>query len=262
MRIQANGIEMGYRIDGPEGAPAVVFSHSLAASREMWEPQLPALSDRYQVLRYDLRGHGESAVGETPYTPVLLASDVAALLAALDISRAHFVGLSIGGVIGQALALARSDLLLTLTLCDTLARAPEGFGAVWEERVRSAQADGMAALVEPTIERWFTPPFFAAAPEIVDRVRAMIAATQPAAYAGCAAALSTLDLMDRLGEIALPTLVVVGADDQSTPVAMAESIQAAIPGARLQVLENAAHLSNIEQKDRFNAALSDFLDGI
>jgi 3-oxoadipate enol-lactonase len=245
MKVEANGIEMGYDLLGPEGAPVVVLSHSLAASRRMWEPQLSALTENYRVLRYDIRGHGESGLGEADISLELLVADAAALLAALEFPRVHFVGLSLGGVIAQGLALARPEALLSLALCDTLARAPEGFGAMWGGRVEVARAEGMAGLVELTVGRWFTAPFVAEAPEMA-WVRAMVAATPPEGYAGCTRALIELDLLDRLGEVRLPTLVVVGADDPGTPVAMAEVIAEAIPGARLEVLADAAHLPNIE----------------
>lgn len=261
MKIEANGIEMGYDLAGPEGAPAVVLSHSVAASRRMWEPQMRLLSEHYRVLRYDIRGHGESAVGEVEYSRELLVADAAALLGALELPRVHFVGLSLGGVIAQGLALAYPETLRSLVLCDTLTRAPEGFGPMWAERVDTVRREGMAALVELTVGRWFTAPFVAAAPEMT-WVRAMIAATPPEGYAGCIRTLVDLDLLDRLGGIRLPTLVIVGADDPGTPVAMAEDIRAAIPGARLEVLADAAHLPNIEQADAFNAALTGFLDAL
>jgi 3-oxoadipate enol-lactonase len=259
MRIVANNIVACFELDGPVNAPVVTMSHALAASLQMWEPQLPALVGCYRVLRYDTRGHGGSEVPPGPYTLEMLADDVLGLLAALGIERTHFVGLSMGGMIGQALALKRPEALLSLVLADTSSRMPPESGPAWDARIAVAQTQGMAALVEGTIERWFTAPFIDHSPQTVDRIRMLIRTTAPGGFVGCSQAIRALDYAERLGEIRVPTLIIVGEQDMGTPVAASEFMRAAIPGAKLCVLPSAAHLSNIEQAERFNEVLTGFL---
>lgn len=259
MKVKANGIEMHYTLDGPEGAPVVTLSHSLATTLAMWDPQMPALTARHRVLRYDTRGHGGTEAPAGAYSLDLLADDAVALLRALGIARTHWVGLSMGGMIGQTLALERPDLVTSLALCDTSSRVPPEARPTWADRIRTAETQGMEPLVEPTIGRWFTPGFVASRPEVVDPVRAMIRATSPRGYVGCCHAISALDLTDRLGAIAAPTLVVVGEEDLGTPVAASRAIQERIPGAELVILKSASHLSNVEQPGAFTSALTSFL---
>jgi 3-oxoadipate enol-lactonase len=261
MKSTVNGNEMRYRTDGPEGAPVVVLSHSIATTLEMWAPQVPALEPRYRVLRYDTRGHGESAVGEADYGFELLAADVVALLDHLAIERCHFVGLSLGGMIGMALALAAPERLLSLALCNTMSALPEGADAMWVERIASVRDRGVAALAEATVGRWFTAPYVARNAGF-EPVRAMIGATPAEGYVGCCQAILGVDFSSRLGAIRLPTLIVAGADDQATPVARSEDIQRRIPDSRLEVLPEAAHLSNWERPEAFNRALLGFLEGV
>ncbi len=262
MRIQANGISVNYEVDGPEGAPVVTMSHSLAANLDMWEPQVTALKDRYRVVRYDTRGHGGTDAPEGPYSLDMLADDARALLLALGIGRTHFVGLSMGGMLGQNLALRHPEMFLSLSLCDTSAKMPPGAVANWDARIGVARDKGMDALVDGTVERWFTAPFRDANPHIVDPVREMIRTTPVVGFAGCCDALKTLDLIDRISAIDLPTLIIVGAQDQGTPVAASEAMNGQIAGSELVVLDDAAHLSNLEQPDAFSAALRGFIDGL
>lgn len=259
MKITANGISVNYTLDGPAGAPVVTLSHSLATTLAMWDPQMPALTARYRVLRYDTRGHGGTDAPAGAYTLAELADDARALLQALSISRTHWVGLSMGGMIGQALALKAPSLFASLILCDTSSRVPLEARPTWSERIRLAQAQGMEPHVEPTLGRWFTPAFQEKRPEVVERVRAMIRSTSPAGYVGCCHAIAALDLTDRLGAIRLPTLIIVGEDDPGTPVAASEVMRDRIPGAELVVLKSAAHLSNLEQPEAFTRALATFL---
>jgi 3-oxoadipate enol-lactonase len=260
-RVQANGIDIAFeqkRHADPQ-RPWLVFAHSLASDHTMWTPQLAAFAAEYSLLAYDLRGHGGSSAPAGDYPLERLADDLAALLDALDIARCHFVGLSLGGMIGQMAALRHPARLASLTLADTTSRQPPGARAVWDERLAAVRAQGMAPLVAPTLERWFTPAFRTRAPAEVARIGALIAATPVAGYVGCAHAVVNVDLTDHLPRIACPTLVIVGRDDPGTPPAMAEAIARQVPGARLVVLEQAAHLSNIEQAAAFNAALRAFL---
>jgi 3-oxoadipate enol-lactonase len=260
-RVHAHGIQIACRIErhADPARPWLVSAHSLASDHSMWRPQLDAFGADYSLLAYDLRGHGASSVPPGPYPLELLADDLEALLAACGIARCHFVGLSLGGMVGQMAALRHPARFASLTLADTTSRQPAGAPAVWDERLALVRAQGMAPLVAPTLERWFTPAFRAAQPGEVARIGALIAATPPAGYAGCAHAVVSVDLTDRLHRIACPVLVIVGRDDAGTPPAMADAIAASIPGARLVVLDDAAHLSNIEQAEAFNAALRAFL---
>jgi 3-oxoadipate enol-lactonase len=259
MKITANGISVNYTLDGPASAPVVTLSHSLATDLSMWDPQMKALTARHRVLRYDTRGHGGTDAPAGAYTLEQLAEDARALLRALGIARTHWIGLSMGGMIGQTLALAAPDLFLSLSLCDTSSRIPAEAKPLWQERIKTAETQGMEPLVEPTIGRWFTAPFREQRKDVVDRVRAMIRATNPRGYAGCCHAISALDLTDRLGAIKLPTLVVVGEEDQGTPVAASRAIQERIAGSRLEILPSAAHLANVEQPDAFTTAVTSFL---
>jgi 3-oxoadipate enol-lactonase len=259
MKLTANGINVNYTLDGPAGAPVVTLSHSLAADLTMWDPQLKPLAARYRVLRYDTRGHGGTDAPAGPYTLEQLAEDARALLTALGITRTHWVGLSMGGMIGQALALSSPGLFQSLALCDTSSRIPAEAKPLWQERIQTAQTQGMEPLVEPTIGRWFTAPFREARKDVVDPVRTRIRTTNPQGYAGCCAAISQLDLTDRIAAIKVPTLIVVGEEDQGTPVAASRAIQAQIAGAQLEIIKSAAHLSNLEQPEEFTRILTTFL---
>jgi 3-oxoadipate enol-lactonase len=259
MKILANGIQLNYELTGQPGAPVVMLSHSLASSMVMWNPQLNSLESHFQVLRYDMRGHGASDAPDGAYTLELLAQDAVALLDALAIDTVHFVGLSIGGMIGQGLALSHADRLKSLTLCDTSAIMPDEAQPVLRERIAAAREKGMADQVAGTLERWFTPQYLEKNPPEVDMIRLQIAATPLAGYLGCSEALAGLNYLDRLSEITLATLIMVGEEDPGTPVAASEAIQERISGSELVVLPSARHLSNIEQAEAFNQALMDFL---
>ena len=259
MKITANGISVNYTLDGPASAPVAVLSHSLATDLSMWDPQMKALTARYRVLRYDTRGHGGTEAPAGAYTLDQLADDARALLQALDIAKAHWIGLSMGGMIGQTLALKSPELFLSLSLCDTSSRIPAEAKPLWADRIKTAQTQGMEPLVEGTIARWFTAPFREQHKDVVDPVRAMIRRTPPQGYAGCCHAISALDLTDRLPAIKLPTLIVVGEEDQGTPVAASQAIQAKIAGSQLEILKSAAHLANMEQPEAFTKAVTSFL---
>ena len=260
--IHANGIDIAYRFDGPENAPLVTLSNSLASNMAMWDAQVPALVPDWRVLRYDTRGHGATSAPPAPYTMDTLVADLIGLWDALGVERCAFVGLSLGGMIGQAIGIEHGRRVSALVLCDTLARWPEGAGTIWDGRIRAAQTQGVKALVEGTLERWFTPAFLKSGSPEVARIGAMIGATPAPGFIGCAHAIKRIDFLDRLGRISVPTLVVAGADDPATPVSAARDIHSRIPGARLVVIDNAAHLANVEQPAAFNQALSDFLGGI
>jgi 3-oxoadipate enol-lactonase len=258
MKINANGIDINYTIEG-EG-PWLTLSHSLACNLHMWDEEAKRLSQRYKVLRYDTRGHGESSAPAGAYTLELLADDLHALLRALGVQSTHFVGLSMGGMIGQTFALNYPGMFNSLALCDTTSRYPAEAAGLWVERIQTVETKGMEPMVAPTLARWFTEPFRKARPEVVEKVAAMIRTTPALGYIGCSHAIPKINLTARLKEIRCPSLVIVGKDDPGTPVAMAEEIHQALPGSKLVVIASAAHLSNLEQPDAFNRALGGFLD--
>lgn len=258
MKLTANGIEINYVIEG-EG-PVVTFSHSLGCNLSMWDAQAAALRGRYRALRFDTRGHGQSGAPAGAYTLDELAEDLRGLLEGLGIERTHFVGLSMGGMIGQVFALKYPEMLQSLVLCDTTSRYPAAAAPVWQDRIRTVAAEGMEPLVEPTLGRWFTAPFRARRPDLMAQVGAMIRDTPGQGYIGCCHAIPQIDVTNRLGAVACPALVIVGEEDPGTPVEMARDIHAALPSAELAILRSASHLSNLEQPDEFNRVLLRFLD--
>jgi 3-oxoadipate enol-lactonase len=259
MQVTTNGLRINYTFDGPANAPVVTLSNSLASNLSMWDPQISALATRYRVLRYDTRGHGQTGAPRGPYSLDEITEDMRALLQVLGIQKTHFVGLSMGGMIGQMLGIKHPQLLQSLVLCDTMSRVPPDAKPLWEERIHTAETRGMDATVEPTIGRWFTAPFRESHPDVIEKVRTMIRTTPPQGYAGCCHAIAGLNLTERLPEITLPTLIIVGEDDPGTPVAASRVIQERIKGSELVILKSAAHLSNMEQPEAFNQALTPFL---
>lgn len=260
MYFRANGIEIHYAIEG-EG-PVVALSHSLGCNLSMWDDQVRALSGRYRVLRFDTRGHGGSDAPPGPYTLEQMAEDLYGLLTGLGIGETHFVGLSMGGMIGQVFALAHPKMVRSLVLCDTTSSYPADAWPIWEERIHTVEEKGMEPMVEPTLQRWFTAPFRERRPDVMNRLRAMLRATPPRGYVGCCYAIPRIDLTDRLGAIRCPALVIVGEEDSGTPVEVAREIHAALPSAEMAILRSASHLSNIEQPEEFNRVLIGFLDRV
>jgi 3-oxoadipate enol-lactonase len=264
VRQSVGEIELYYEVHGDAGdasKPWLVFSHSLACTTDMWQPQLADFARHYRVLAFDTRGHGRSDAPAGPYTMDMLAEDAYALLCALGIHRVHFTGLSMGGMIGQALTLRHPESVASLTIADSTSRWPEEALAVFSERAAIALRSGMAPLVDATLGRWFTSEFRRSNPDAVARVGAMIRQTPVAGYAGCSDAIPRINLTHRLREITCPVLVIVGDSDPGTPPSMSQEIHAHVPGARLVVIERAAHLSNVERPYAFNNALRQFLHG-
>lgn len=257
MRVTTNGVDIHYTLKG-EG-PLVTMSHSLGCNLTMWDEQARALKKHYRVLRFDTRGHGQTTAPVGAYTLEQLALDLYSLLTELGIAQTHFVGLSMGGMIGQVFALTYPHMVRSLALCDTTSRVPPDAWPSWQERIRTVQAKGMEALVEPTIESWFTASFRERRRDVTDKVRAMLRAMPPQGYIGCCHAIPKLNTTDRLDEIRCPAMVIVGDQDPRTPVAAARAIHEALPSSELVVLGSASHLSNMEQPEAFNNALLDFL---
>ncbi len=241
------------------GAPVLVFSPSLGTSMGLFDAQVQAYSEEYSILRYDPRGHGASDVPEGAYSLDRLGRDVIELLDALSIERVHFLGVSLGGMTGQWLGYRAPERFSSLTLANTSAYMGPPSG--WAERIATVRNEGMEPIVEPVIERWFTHGFREAQPAHTARVSAMLKATSPRGYAGCCAAIRDMDLRATAALIDVPTLVIAGLQDPATPPEHAEFLAHNIAGAKLASLD-AAHLSNVELPDQFNAALSDFLGGL
>jgi len=251
----SNGTELFYDLRGPAGAPVLAFSNSIGTTHRMWDAQAEALAGQYQVLRYDTRGHGGSPVVSAPATIEALADDLAGLLDALHVERAHVAGLSLGGMTAQALAVRHPGRVRGLVLMATSAYLPHG----WEERAATVRSQGMGAIVDAVLARWFTPGFAAAHPDAVAPHRERFVAMAPEGYAACCAAIGAMDLRASNAEIAAPTLILAGADDPATPVAMMEDIRTRIPDAELVVLPRAAHILAVERADAVNAHLGAFL---
>ncbi len=260
MKIEVKGNQVNYQLEGPHSAPVIMLSHALATNLTLWDLQVDALIRDFRILRYDTMGHGGSDVPREPYTLDELARQAEDLLDLLGIGQVHFLGISLGGMIGQTLALKRPECLASLLLCDTTSRIPAEAQPLWQERIKIAESDGMEPLVEPTIARWFSPSFRAARADRVDRVRGMIRATAPLGYSGCCRAIAMFDLTARIHEIKLPTMILVGEEDPGMPVAMSRAIQERIAGSELVTIPSASHLSNMEQPEAFNRAAIAFLN--
>lgn len=259
MIIEANGINIYYELSGKKQAPVVVLSHSLACSQVMWWPQLELLEAQFQVLRFDTRGHGQSEAPAGPYTLAQLVDDAIGMLDALTLDRVLWVGLSMGGMIGQGLALNHADRLSKLVLADTAAIIPAEAQPVWQERIDAAINGGMQAVAESTLERWFTPDYLKLNVAEIDRIRQQILATPLQGYVGCSEAIRRLNYLEQLEAVTATTLIMVGADDPGTPVSASEAMHAQIKNSQLVVIPKAAHLSNIEQARIFNDNLMAFL---
>ena len=255
MKAKVNGIETNYEIHGKEGAPWLTFSHSLACSLRMWDAQLDAFKDRFHILLYDTRGHGNSEAPKGAYTLDMLAEDLRQLLAELKIKRTHYCGLSMGGMIGQVVALTDPGLFDHVVLADTGHTQTPETKKQWEERIKTAETRGMHPLVQPTIERWFTQPF-RSNPE-VERIRKLIQDTPVPGYVGCCHAISNLNTTERLKQIRNPVLAITGEQDAAAPGT--RYIGENVPGAKFVSIPQAAHIANIEQADAFNRALAEFL---
>ena len=245
------------RIDGPADAPVLMLSNSLGTNLSMWDPQIPEWSKSFRVLRYDSRGHGQSTTPDRPYTIAELADDALAILDHFGIERAHWCGLSKGGMVGQWLASHAGQRLGRVVLANTSAQM--GPPSLWDERIKTVRSAGMSALVPGILERWFSKAFRERDAQTVAKVSAMLETTLPLGYAGCCAAIRDMDQRETIRGITNPVLVIVGGLDPATPPATGQLITEAIKGARLVELD-AAHLSNLEQPAAFTKAVLDFLN--
>ncbi|EON19700.1 3-oxoadipate enol-lactone hydrolase/4-carboxymuconolactone decarboxylase [Cupriavidus sp. GA3-3] len=252
------GARLFYTVDGPESAPAILFSNSLGTDHTMWEPQAAALAGRYRVVRYDTRGHGRSTAPGDAFTVAQLGQDVIAILDALGIGQAVFCGLSMGGLTGMWLGIHAPQRFSHIVLANTAAKIGNADG--WNTRIETVRREGMAVMVAPSVERWFTPEFAATAERALDGLRDVLAGLAPRGYAASCAAVRDADFRESVASIQVPVLVIAGSQDPSTPAQEGRALADAIPGARFVELP-AAHISSFEQPGRFTAALLDFVRG-
>jgi 3-oxoadipate enol-lactonase len=260
MLLSLDGRRTYFDLAGPQNAPTVCFTHSLNSDGGMWvEQMVPLLAAGYRVLRLDMRGHGGSAPVEGDYTMDALAADVKGALDVLEIRKVHYIGLSIGGMIGQGFALACPDRLLSLMLCDTQPSTPPGSVASWDERKAVVRNSGLSALADGTMQRWFTDEFRQVNPARWREIRDTISGTTSAGFLGCAAAIQNFDYEGRLATIRTPTLVVCGDEDEGTPPDRNRLIASKIPGGRYEGIAKARHLPNVERPEQFNRIMMSWL---
>ncbi|MGH2856691.1 MAG: 3-oxoadipate enol-lactonase [Solirubrobacteraceae bacterium] len=254
-----SAVEVHHEAHGPAGAPALLLAGSLGTTLGMWEPQIGPLSERLRVIAFDHRGHGRSPVPSGPYSIAELGGDVLALMDALKLERAAFCGLSIGGMVGQWLAINASERIEQLILICTSSHLPPA--SAWRERAAAVRDAGTPAVVaDAVVARWFTPEWAEAHPDLVAAHREMICCTSSEGYASCCDAIAELDLRAGLASVAAPTLVLAGEQDNSIPASHGEAIAAAIPGARFERLEPAAHLASVERADEVTALITEHLE--
>jgi 3-oxoadipate enol-lactonase len=259
MKVTANGVSFNCEIDGPEGAPWITFSNSLATNVSMWDDQVAALKDDFRLLRYDKRGHGGTEVVEGPYSFDMLVADIVGLWDALGIEKSHFVGLSMGGMSAFGLALDYPDRLDGVVISNARADAPPEFRDAWDQRIEFVEQNGMAALAAPTVERWCSESFLATGSAKLDAMRAMVCATSATGFIGCARALQGLDYHSRIGEIDARALFIAGADDNATPADNMRLMHETLRGSEFVELSPAGHLSNMEQPEAYIETLREFL---
>jgi 3-oxoadipate enol-lactonase len=250
-------VSVPYRIDGPADAPVVVLSNSIGSTSDMWEPQLPALAERFRVVRYETRGHAGAPVPDGPYSLADLGGDVLALLDNLGVERAHFAGLSLGGMTGMWLGVNAPDRIDRLALLCTSAMLARDTD--WPARAALVREQGTGAIAAATVERWFTADFIGREPDVAARWRATIADTPSEGYASCAEAIGTMNLEEDIRAIRAATLVIAGRHDPATPPRHAELIASRIPDAHLELVDG-AHLSNYERSDEVTRLLLDHLE--
>lgn len=250
-----DGCRIAYRFDGRSDMPVLLLSNSLGTTMAMWDAQVAALADRFHILRYDSRGHGMSDAPSGSYSLDRLGRDVIELLDALQLPRVRFCGLSKGGMVGQWLGVRAPERIEKLVLCNTSSFM--GPPSSWDARINTVKAEGMTAIAQAVVTRWFTSDFQTLQPQEVGRVEAMLLATHPQGYAGCCAAIRDMDMRRFAPLISLPVLVIAGDDDPATPLEHSEQLVSAISGAQLKTLR-AAHLSNVEQPEAFAQALLTF----
>ncbi len=262
MLLSLAGRRLYYDLVGAEGGPVVCITHSLASDSGMWAEQMPPLLQAgFRVLRIDMRGHGGSDPVAGDYTMKTLAGDVALVLDALSLPRVHYIGLSIGGMIGQAFAIEHGAKLISAMWSDTLPASPKGAADQWAQRMDTVrQANSLEPLADPTMERWFTDAFKPRKPGRWKQIRDTVAATTPAGYLGCSAGIMNFDFTAQLPALHVPALVVCGADDPGTPASENRRLAGLVPGGRYEEIANARHFPNVEHPEAFNRIMMGWLE--
>jgi 3-oxoadipate enol-lactonase len=253
----SDGARIAWTTDGDPEAPAVVMMHSLGSSGSMWTPQIDALSTHFRVIAVDTRGHGRSAAPAGDYHLDQLGADVLSVADHLGVQHFHAVGLSLGGQMAMWLGLNAADRVRSLVLANTAAKI--GTDELWQARIDAVLADGMESLRDGVLARWFAPGFAERHPDWFAEARDVFDATEPVGYAGCCAALRQSDLRTLIAAISVPTLVIGGELDMATPPSDVEWLHQHISTSELMILDHAAHLSNLDQPQRFTSRLVDFL---
>lgn len=261
MNIQVKDLSVAYRVLGNAG-PWVTLAHSHCANHAVWEPLAIELASNFRVLCFDSRGHGKTTATPPPYTMSQLADDAFQLLNALGIKNTHWVGQAMGAMIGQALAIEQPQAILSLVLADSTLGNPEGMRPIWAARNALASSQGLSAILDSTVERWFVARTISEQPELIEQVKQMILQTPIEGYVGGSTAMATMDMSDSIGRVRSPTLVMVGAHDPATPIAMSRAIQAKIADSDLVILPDCSHMSYLEQPVMFNQLVRDFLSRI
>ncbi len=256
--VRLSDVTLHYQIDGDAAAPPLLLSNSLGTSIEMWEPQMAALAARFRVIRYDSRGHGQSTVTAGPYTIEQVANDALGLLDALKVPRAHFCGLSMGGMVGMWLGIHAPQRIDRLVLANTAAKI--GTAELWNARIDAVRKGGMTSIASAVLARWFSTQLLEAPTPIIARMRATLEGVSADGYAASCAAVRDMDQRHLVARIRAPTLVIVGTDDFATPAAEGRFVAEQIPQARYVELP-AAHLSNVQAAPAFTQALMHFLTG-
>jgi 3-oxoadipate enol-lactonase len=258
MQASINGIRMNYATSGAEGAPTIVLHHPLATNLTIWDELTAALDPKYRVVRFDARGHGQSEAPKGPYTFETLAADVIALMDHLKVGKAQYLGLSMGGMVGQYLGLLHPQRFTSLQLVSTSSRIPDEAKHLWIDRITVAREKGMASQVEPAMGRWVTEAN-RKKPALVARLSKMIETTPLEGYAGWCQCIGGLNVTDRLKGIALPTRVIVGKEDPATPVAASEAIHREIKGSDLIIMPSVSHMLCAEDPPAFHKHVTEFL---
>jgi 3-oxoadipate enol-lactonase len=255
--LDIDGVRLHYEVQGPDRAPVLVLAHALGTDLHMWDAQMGAFLPRFRVVRYDCRGHGESDAPPGPYSIEDLANDAIGLLDALGIERACICGLSLGGLVALRIATASPDRLERAVFACTAARI--GTPELWDERIELVRNGGMGAVTDMLVERYFSKRFRDSRPEAVGQAVRTVESTSPEGYIACCSAVRNTDLRDRVASIRVPSLIVGATEDVATPPSDSEWLHAQIPDSKLIILEGVAHLSSVEQSQRFGDAVLDFL---
>lgn len=255
--IDVDGCAINVQVDGRKDAPALMLSNSMGCSLEMWQPQMATFAERFRVIRYDRRGHGQSAPSDAGYSVERFGKDAVAILDHLGVDKAHWCGISLGGIVGQWMAAMAPKRIDRLVLSNTTSYVADPTN--WLNRIKVVQESGLASIADAVLAGWLTEGYRGSHPEVVASLRQMLVSTDPTAYAGCCATLSKLDQRALLSRIVCQTLIIAGEHDKSTPIPAAELLKSKIPHARMETIE-AAHISNVEAADKFTQLVLSFLE--